>query len=491
VDIHKTKAPSKTSSGIKFPDETSTSTSNSNSKPKASWHPDYNYDLPKATETGFIPIEPFFHNKNQQQHSNKQKPKEGSTGGSKNYLNDPARQGLGSSSTSTEKSSSSFPITSPPNFNQILSDPTKITSFVPSTSTEIDRDQDRPTAAAGGNLESEEYSEEDHRHSLVPIEIQTTEKPKEESYSNFWDIFSNSPTTTGKQDSGKSNGKSNNGHSVVNEEEEITRRPHNNEEESSSSSSYEEEGGIPFNFSAPIDNPVGLKNSNIANNNNGEKGSSEEDEAEYNIPFGEPYNPNKANSNDKNNNKFHVTGKPTITKIIETELPYNNNNNNHADSDPKQEEIIAIPPELSPNVGNYIQDSNPNGNSNTDSNNDGPSRYEEIPTEEEEIHVHNNDNPHHQKGPLVPPVIIGNNNAEPRDWYYTNYQKSGGGGGSGSGSKELLERLLERSRANQLQEDLVILSNNGVGAMLREAPSSLSSYRYFLTSLLCYFLIIR
>lgn len=383
VDVHKRLAPQdnpRKSTGIKFPEGPS-------SPPRSSWHPNY-----PNTETGFIPIEPFFHNK-------------------------PNKSKSHQSQQSVEKQQQYSTPSPSHNFNQIHSD-SKGTTIPSSTEDtffarppqEDNNKPSPPTTGSSSVSESEEYEDDP---SYTPVSIQTTAtesakgdeprsgsnnnniKDEDFSLSDFWGMF---------------NGKNQTEKPITDEDRDGQRAPPDSYEDSMEDNSREP----PFNFSAPVDTPM---------------------EPEYNIPFGEP-----------SGGRLHVTGKPTITKIIETSIPSYND-----------------PPETSPNKGNFIQES-------PDDHPRGGSRDEENTQQ-----IVDNPSP----SPLVPPVIIGNRDAEPLDWYYTNYHKSGGSGG-----EELLERLLDRSRVNDLNDDVIILNS-------AHSVTTLSPYRYLLLSLLYYFVVVN
>jgi hypothetical protein len=357
VDVHKTVLPHKTSTGIKFPSEGTTT-------PK--WNSNYNHQPPN-TETGFIPIEPFFHNNNQPQ---------------------PKRTSSRPVKESHESPTETFPHT-----------------------TEGSSSSSSPTTTASES--EQEYEEDEPQYTQVNVQQTTEQIPKKDSslsLSDFWGMFSGSGSKENKTEQ--------------------------------ESSSYEEEevqnsasGGSPFNFSAPIDQPL--------------LPMEPEEEEEYNIPFGEPNNAvtnPPLHNNNNNNNRVHVTGRPTITKIIESDPP---TYHKLPAREPSSETNTRLPPTI-----DY-------------SHTGGGAAGEEDESYDESVV---GESP--PRKPSVPPVIIGGNDAEPRDWYYTNYHKSEPGG------NELLERLLERSKSNQLQDTLV---NN------HAAPSSISNSLYLALSIFSIF----
>lgn len=322
------------------------------------------------------------------------------------------------------------------------------------------RDEDNPSSSSP----SDESSDDDEETRYTPIKVlQTTEshpissstssstnneeKPNREvSLSDFWNIFSSSggtrgasTTTTTNKSTTSSSTTTERGQNANDEgdgrggtEQEVSYE----EESSEQTSSNERNTGNPFNFSAPVDAPLTPTEPD------------EQEEEEYNIPFGEPARPTQSSPT-----HHRVTGRPTITKIVESDPPsfhthqhqQNNKKQPIRGGDDEVEQVAYNEVDLTPDM------------TNDDEGNDRRRHpQQERPPE-----------------PLIPPVIIGDTSAEPRDWYYTNYHKTE----PSKDADQVLERLLERS--NKLRQDTTTVENSAASSsrflLLRNNLTSLLS----------------
>lgn len=446
VDVHKAVAPNgfdqKDPNGrrkkpiVKFP-----TGPNNAAPPPPSWHPSY-----PNTETGFIPIEPFFHsnsfiNRNKHAFNNSHKSKNESkkldgesSGTNVRYFSSttlPPRthsnfvhHHTNTVTTSTSSTSSTTSTNSAKKTGAEAGKRPFNTFNSPTDSTPADNSSKGKygtSSASSSSSDSEEYNEEEVSK-YTPVDTQTPEQEASEeknknptddlSLTDFWDIFTGQPIRN------------------KNTNPDPPKPPKRDPPHY-----YDEQLDSPVNFSNPIDATTYRSV----------------------LPTPDPFSPEDA-SNEPSITGYdngvirRATGKPTITKIIE-------------------QGFYSVPNSTSGGTGTgngYAGPDDPISNEL-----DGPVKPADGPS----------------PSPLVPPVVIGSKSSDAADWYYTNYHNAE----SGAGTEEW-EKLIERSRINQLEEELVGAkrsSSRSIHSSSLFSSSSFPSYHYCLASLLYYLLVYR